>query len=90
MVMPTWLLNDAALGLFNQLYYAISRSRSDAIVPMSSFFYPLDYNGFKRADFIGDNFTGRYLRKREVESVCERNNIITETLGGLLYFVTVC
>ena len=41
-VMATWLLNDAALGLFNRLYYAISRSRSDAIVPMSSFFYPLD------------------------------------------------
>lgn len=41
-LMPTWLLNDAALGLFNRLYYAISQPRSNAIIPTSGFFYPLD------------------------------------------------
>ncbi len=39
---PAWVLNGLSVRAFNQLYYRVHRTRSDAVVRFDRFFFPLD------------------------------------------------
>ena len=41
--LPAWLLNPVSLRAFNNLYYALSPRKNDAVEHFDGFFYPLDF-----------------------------------------------